>query len=433
VQVTTIDQTALTDALAAWYESIRDAAPTEDLSGIWRLNIREFLARCVASRRPFVDLLSEVHKTNLYSLQFQTSTIDPHIDWYLMAMEAAGVHLLQQPPHFHESAAMADTFCRQRLARRVSPEFLNKLWCLETLRRHLRFDRRRLLIVELGAGYGGLARLLKLAYPDSTIVVIDIPETLFFSAGYLISSFPDAKATLADGRRPVDFDADDFVFLPVGAEGAIGRRPIDLFVNCHSLGEMPNHVIDRWFDFIQTKADVRHAFMLNRFLNPTMQDARLGENRSSVSFDRRWDILAWEFEPGFERCPFETEANPSLMVVARRGADTRAADERRKALSEALLANVCAQDWYRTASDNLLDIVPPPTAYGFGSLSRRGHIVDTGRGGTLFMLWEAVRLDPTPENIRVMGRYLGFINMLGPPFEELYYYLERLQKLTGKV
>jgi putative sugar O-methyltransferase len=73
--------------------------------------------------------------------------------------------------------------------------------------------------VDIGGGYGGLARLIKLAHPGIRLVLLDLPETNAIQTYFLASAFPRARVLgLADvvqlddiDPRKLDFD---FLVLP---------------------------------------------------------------------------------------------------------------------------------------------------------------------------------------------------------------------------
>ena len=58
---------------------------------------------------------------------------------------------------------------------------------------------RKLLILEIGSGYGGLAKCLKEIFPASVIYLCDIPESLLFSALYSGITISDSSQFIYDG------------------------------------------------------------------------------------------------------------------------------------------------------------------------------------------------------------------------------------------
>ena len=121
---------------------------------------------------------------------------------------------------------------------------LRHAWYLGRMARLAALSRTRPIIaLEIGPGYGGLARLIALAIPGSTIVLVDLPQRLSLQAYYLSHSLPTARLVVSDeaavitealtGQRRADF----VLTPPWGAEG-VPDHACDLVVNTHSLHEM---------------------------------------------------------------------------------------------------------------------------------------------------------------------------------------------------
>ena len=98
------------------------------------------------------------------------------------------------------------------------------------------------IMVEIGSGWGGFAYQFKTLCPKATVVCVDLPPTLLFSAIYLTTLFPEARVLLygeegfeAGLDRLADYD---FVFLPPFAFGRLPAGRIDLAVNMISFQEM---------------------------------------------------------------------------------------------------------------------------------------------------------------------------------------------------
>lgn len=275
-------------------------------------------------------------------------------------------------------------------------------------------------VVELGGGLGHLARVLKETRVATQHTIIDLPETLVFSYCFLKLNFPDASFGVVDSPDKTP-DA-DFVFVPVAyANASLGhktRRP-DLFVNTASMGEMRNETVRYWMDFIQQKLNPRYLFMLNRYLNTLGPGLswRNQENECQQHYDRDWRIKHWEVEPSYLRCPYvDTRVSRYVQIIAERQARS---DEDLRLGCQHLLQDVRMEDWWR--------------------LRQEGHVmgmrdnplcVDTTMNGTLYKLWELIRLAPSAEVVEMLLLYLSKLNR-DPvyPFEELEYYKSMHQQL----
>lgn len=264
---------------------------------------------------------------------------------------------------------------------------------------------------------------MKLFFPGTSYVIIDIPEALYFSSVFLRLNFPDAKVCYVTNRDDLSAPVSeyDFVFVPTKFADAILGNHFELFANTASLGEMKNAVIRQWMDFVQNKLDVRYFFGLNRFLNtiiPERHAWRLDENFCSVLFDSRWRILHWELEPPFARCPYlETAVTRNLEIVAERLPVATVNEFYNRRLSAQIAANLAREDWFVHAGED-------------NSMMLRDNIFmhDLSKKGTLFKLWESIRLHPRVDNVSMMLVYLSML-MRDKPFEEMYFYQDLLEQL----
>lgn len=98
------------------------------------------------------------------------------------------------------------------------------------------------LILEIGAGFGGLAYHLKGLVPRGRFVLVDLPESLLFSAIYLMTLFPDQRNVLVTSPETIarDLGEPGFTFVP---NHFCHRLPdsgmrVDLAINTLSMSEM---------------------------------------------------------------------------------------------------------------------------------------------------------------------------------------------------
>lgn len=459
-----------TDEFRQWYHRIANQTSTEDVTDIWRNNIERVLVPIIDSNESFSEKLSIIHKTNLYSLQPEAAISSYHLQWHLSLLKNNRFDLWGISDDFCEHPVINNQLTQIIDNKLLSPDFLCRVHYLNEIEKHIRFDDQHLTFAELGAGFGSLARILKLKYKNTTYLIFDLPETLYFSASFLRITFPEAKILLVENDTDISKYKDyDFVFVPIGMELKFAGIEIDLFLNTHSLGEMTNDVIQYWVQFIEREVCTRYIFMLNRFMNPLLQKSRLNENQSSLLFGREWNILRWEFEPDFERCPYnEITANPNLLLIAEWKANENNDDDHYRQKSNAILERVKKQDWYRITSSKdyrsqniistllsflLLGIIrnlPQPlvifakkvtywkkksvkSAFIYNIDDRMivhpiisGRLVDYQMSGTLFELWESIRLNPTRDNLATMIKYFNFIKIgKFQQYEEFFYYKSR--------
>ena len=130
---------------------------------------------------------------------------------------------------------------------------------------------KRRAVVEIGAGWGGFARAFRCVAPDTTYVIVDLPQTLLFSGTYLQAAFPDAKCVFL-GEVPKQELVEtwrnyDFVFIPHYAFNDLDLSGLDLAVNMVSFQEMTStHVAD--YGRRLAELGVCHLYSHNRDRSP---------------------------------------------------------------------------------------------------------------------------------------------------------------------
>jgi len=151
----------------------------------------------------------------------------------------------------------------------------------------LREGGERRLVWEIGGGWGGFAYQLKTVCPNVTYVIVDLPEVLLFSATYLMSTFPDARAVLhGEGGAGVDdWLGADFVFIPHTALSAMTPPRIDLTVNMVSFQEMTSG---------QVATYVEHAHEIGC---PYLYSLNRERSAYNPQIDNVHEIVARRFEP----------------------------------------------------------------------------------------------------------------------------------------
>jgi putative sugar O-methyltransferase len=111
----------------------------------------------------------------------------------------------------------------------------------------LREQGPRRLVCEIGAGWGGFARAWKTIVPQTTYVIVDLPELFLFSGTYLQALFPDAAIRYWAGEDAAalfeDWESVDFIMVPSGALPAARPPRIDLTLNMVSFQEMTSEQV----------------------------------------------------------------------------------------------------------------------------------------------------------------------------------------------
>ena len=137
------------------------------------------------------------------------------------------------------------------------------LWHLNAYLACTNFIPRPRSVLEIGGGYGGLARIFALKGIDYTIM--DMPESLFFAEVFLRANGIEGVKLLRIGE-------------PLGS--------YDLAINQGSFGEMTQPVVDYWAELLIGR--VKHVYSLN-YINE-------GPNFTGATF-LGWKTIREEINP----------------------------------------------------------------------------------------------------------------------------------------
>ncbi len=130
---------------------------------------------------------------------------------------------------------------------------------------HVDFKSRP-VIFEIGAGYGGLSRILKSYIPNSCHIVLDLPETLTYASYFIEYNFPDKKVALLSDiiDRLNSFDKllneYDFILIPPWVSSYIPNNSVDLVIDTSSLAEMSKVYAKYYIEHIDRTLKVEGYF-----------------------------------------------------------------------------------------------------------------------------------------------------------------------------
>ncbi len=117
------------------------------------------------------------------------------------------------------------------------------------------------IVVEIGAGYGGLAHQLgKIMGNKCTYIILDLPEILLFSGGYLIVNNPEKSIYVYNKETfTPEFIAGgmyeyDYVLLPNYVLKDLYAMPeVSLMINMQSFQEMTREQINEYLEFAHNR------------------------------------------------------------------------------------------------------------------------------------------------------------------------------------
>lgn len=122
------------------------------------------------------------------------------------------------------------------------------------------------VIVEVGSGYGRLARLMLQLDGYRCYVFVDIPESLVFAYAFIRSSFPEARVKIvarASDIEPGMTKRFNIIFCPIQRLADLKLGRVDLFINTYSFAEMTQGSVDHILDCVAQVLKPRFLYSLN--------------------------------------------------------------------------------------------------------------------------------------------------------------------------
>jgi len=157
--------------------------------------------------------------------------------------------------------------------KKLSEHLLLSLVVAHDIVQHVPFsEEKRKIVVDIGAGFGGTNRILNYYQPNTTQILIDLPETLVLTAYYIKHNFPNKKIALFEdiqNRLKNDklkndklkndkqenlheiLEEYDFVIVPPVILDHLQDESVDLVINVASLGFMSQEYLDYYLKAIQ--------------------------------------------------------------------------------------------------------------------------------------------------------------------------------------
>ena len=153
-------------------------------------------------------------------------------------------------------------------------------------------EKKKNIILEIGGGYGGLARIIS-ENKKCTYILIDLPEINLISSFYLTSHFPDKKFLLYKDyikNEKINFDDYDFIILPPWS--SVNNIKYDFCINIRSMMEMSVDSIIKYFSQIQDNLNESGYFLnVNRYYS---YDNNYNFFFHKFPYDKKWKIIKSE-------------------------------------------------------------------------------------------------------------------------------------------
>jgi SAM-dependent methyltransferase len=217
-------------------------------------------------------------------------------------------------------------------------------------------------ILEIGSGYGRLARIMRELDPSRRYILVDLPESLIFAYAFLAVSFPESKRLFVSSHSEAAQASRghyDFVFCPIQFVDRLDCGQIDLLVNTYSLAEMPQASVDYLMRIVHTTLRPRFLYSLNMMFSDKDINFDTGghhgeANRISLNLAPEWSIRGFKLFPAvhsgqyrwtaaavFERMPDMTPSAATTRVLSDASSLELGADAR---LGNLFLASLWSSD-----------------------------------------------------------------------------------------
>jgi len=153
-------------------------------------------------------------------------------------------------------------------------------------------------VIEIGTGYGGLARIFKTMNPKISYTLIDLPECLFFAHIYLLLNFPTAKILYLNEENKHRIDEPfDFILVPVQRSPLLVGQSYDLAINTGSFQEMDTDSLTYWMNFLEQQVQVKEFYSCNYFMTLSHPENTGAANLLCPILDSFWKVRYFKINP----------------------------------------------------------------------------------------------------------------------------------------
>ncbi len=182
---------------------------------------------------------------------------------------------------------------------RIGYRILRYAYYLSQIRKFSKINQsEKNFFVDIGGGYGGLSRVLKNFYPNSTIVIIELPELCFLANYFLFQCFKNPKigsyTDFKDKKNisQIDLKNYDFVILPINSLSKFDKDIFDLSINTTSIGEMTSAMQEYYIDNIE-RITTKYFYSVNRAQKRT--EKYNSDGFYNLNFKKKWRSLIYKF------------------------------------------------------------------------------------------------------------------------------------------
>lgn len=196
-------------------------------------------------------------------------------------------------------------------------------------------------VCEIGGGYGGPCRLwlTNAIHRPGRYVIVDLPESLFFSEVFLRSELGNEKVYYVNIDRPLDASiADKFSVLlcPLSNIAALKNIHFDLVFNTLSMQEMSGAYVDFYMGWLDLQP-CHYFFSYNYAVQPIELHPE-SANKCAPRLSDRWQPVWID-----NYSDYAGGASPAMYILAEKKTDETAEDAARRgrALVDAFMSKSC--------------------------------------------------------------------------------------------
>jgi SAM-dependent methyltransferase len=188
------------------------------------------------------------------------------------------------------------------------------------------------VIVEIGSGFGRLARIVRMAGRSKCFVLADLPESLLFAFAFLRVNLPEARTHVISSTADIDpgmASRYDFIFCPIQLLAQLRLDKVDLVINTYSLGEVTQVCADHLIRCIDDVIEPRFLYSLNYMFTDKSIHLDTGgldgeANEVVLKLKPQWEMLRFDLTPSIGDLGYRVVGGAMLRRTAPRPAQEAA-------------------------------------------------------------------------------------------------------------
>lgn len=185
----------------------------------------------------------------------------------------------------------------------IHERLLRQVYFHSQIRNNTKLDHnKKNIFLEIGPGYGLLAKSLKPDFKNSKFILVDLPEINILSFYYLQSCFPNSKFCLSSDLSNIEMltseiiDRYDFFILNHSDLSKIPTNTIDCSINIASFGEMTTDTQDFYLKHIERLTKL-YFYNVNRFRHDNIIFKHLRGYYEFPINGKIWNKILYQFSP----------------------------------------------------------------------------------------------------------------------------------------